>query len=478
MHDAGLNTKSFAKRASPRKDRFLPSYGKAVFCHTCQTNQMLLTNLLANYLPPPEDPEYSTRLASLSSYQSSVEVRYPPVCAKCLPAVEEEIRSRDHMARTSALGHWLKSSKGKGKQRVASGDAHAVGKAGGQETSVMGVKRSKTDGQIWVVRGGVWVAALGLSVSVDVAGSIFDWRIPVDSVWACRIIPSLMIASCFAVLTWNPWDNYVNKANIQGRGFRMKGATAYIIWQSVVWCARILTCAFVCLVDTDPSKDYLSLRQVGPKPEPIPGWSTSRLYFSASLMLELIVLIISFAMLKVVRPPSIRLIESTTLVPTTRSSSLPPGPAPRFPAPPQPQAQESDLFGSLTLSNNPLATIRTNPIFGSPSLQKPPPPVEEREVEDPDAMDWTPTNPSTKKDRVNPSLRAGSAPVHSGQGDGEDLVLRRQRFFPPEEPTGLEGLLSKTALVEPPPSSGSGNSGDADGAGGWWRKRFWPTNQS
>lgn len=53
---------------------------------------------------------------------------------------------------------------------MASGDAHAVGKGWGQETSVMGVKGSKTDGQIWVVRGGVWVAALGLSVSVDVAG--------------------------------------------------------------------------------------------------------------------------------------------------------------------------------------------------------------------------------------------------------------------------------------------------------------------
>lgn len=58
MHDAGMNAKSFAKRgeslvllsrrvqftpnrvASPRKDRFLPSYGKTVFCHTCQTNQV------------------------------------------------------------------------------------------------------------------------------------------------------------------------------------------------------------------------------------------------------------------------------------------------------------------------------------------------------------------------------------------------------------------------------------------------------
>jgi len=326
-----------------------------------------------------------------------------------------------------------------------------------------------------VVRGGVWIAALVLSVGVDIAGSIFEWRIPVNNIWACKVAPSLMIASCFVVLTWNPWEDYVNKANVQGRGFRMKGATAYIIWQCIAWCSRTLTCASVYLAGTVSSKDYLNLHQAGLESEPIPGWSTSRLYFSASLILELFVLIISFATLKVVRPPSIRLIESTINASTTRSSSLPPVPASRFPMLQQPQVQESDLFGSLTLSNNPMATIRTNPIFGSPSLLKSLP-VEEKQAEDPDAMDWTPTNPSPNE-RANPLLRAGSAPVRSRHGDGEeDIVLRRQRFFPPEEPTGLEGLLNKTMLMEPPASSSSGNGGNAKGAGGWWKRRFWPTN--
>ena len=189
------------------------------------------------------------------------------------------------------------------------------------------------------------------------------------------------------------------------------------------------------------------------------------------------VLIISFVTLKVVRPPSIRLIESMT-VPTIRSSSLPPVPVSRLPTQ-QLQAQESDLLGSLTLSNNPLVTIRTNPIFGSPSLQNPLLVEDKKETEDPDAMDWTPTNPSPRKERMNPFLRAGSAPVRSQHGEGdEELVLRRQRFFPPEEPTGLEGLLSKAVLAEPPPGSSSGSSGDANGAGRWWRKQFWPTNSS
>jgi len=264
-----------------------------------------------------------------------------------------------------------------------------------------------------------------------------------------------------------------------------------------VWCPRILTCAALYLAGTDPSKDYLGLRHPDLNSGPTPRWSTSRFYFSLCLILELFVsptltssgpqltsprktqvLIISFVTLKVVRPPSIRLIEPVTSSLTTRSSSLPPAPPPRLPIQ-QMQAQESDLFGSLTLSNNPLATIRTNPIFGSPSLQNPLPPSEERgEGGDPDAMDWTPTNPSPKKERLNPFLRAGSAPVRSQDGEGEeDLVLRRQRFFPPEEPTGLEGLLGKTVLTEPPAPS-SGAVGDTKGAGGWWRGRFWPAGSS
>lgn len=74
------------------------------------------------------------------------------------------------MARTSALGHWLKSSKGKGKQRVTSMEIHATGKGGGQESGVMGVKKAKRDGQIWRVRGCIWIGALGLGVGVDFAG--------------------------------------------------------------------------------------------------------------------------------------------------------------------------------------------------------------------------------------------------------------------------------------------------------------------
>ena len=71
MHEEHLNSRSFAKRgtsyrwlqddapakiaiASPSKDRLPTMYGSGPFCHSCQTNQMLIVNLLSNYLPSQE----------------------------------------------------------------------------------------------------------------------------------------------------------------------------------------------------------------------------------------------------------------------------------------------------------------------------------------------------------------------------------------------------------------------------------------
>ena len=80
------------------------------FCHACQTNQTLLINLRAAYLPSPDDPSYASRVAQLPAYITSLQHRYPPICANCAPSVEAEIRKKDEYARTRALGGALKDS--------------------------------------------------------------------------------------------------------------------------------------------------------------------------------------------------------------------------------------------------------------------------------------------------------------------------------------------------------------------------------
>jgi hypothetical protein len=61
---------------------------------------------------------------------------------------------------------------------------------------------------------------------------------------------------------------------------------------------------------------------------------------------------------------------------------------------------------------------------------------------DPDMMDWTPTDPSASSSskNINRSKQV--------KDDDDGSWLRRQRFFPPEQPTGLEGLFARTLLVD------------------------------
>lgn len=86
MHDESLNTASFARRgafslcparrpavdwglfgiASPQKDRLPSMYSQRTqspFCHECQTNQTLISNLMSNYLPS-QDVRFTARHCS------------------------------------------------------------------------------------------------------------------------------------------------------------------------------------------------------------------------------------------------------------------------------------------------------------------------------------------------------------------------------------------------------------------------------
>lgn len=102
----------------------------------------------------------------LPDYRNSLHIRYPPVCEKCLPAVEEEIRSKDSMARTKALGGWLKQSKGKEKQRKVSGSSKQREKLGVQLAA-------------WKIRGCLWVFTLLVGIAGNSSGEYFCHGHPV-----------------------------------------------------------------------------------------------------------------------------------------------------------------------------------------------------------------------------------------------------------------------------------------------------------
>jgi hypothetical protein len=78
------------------------------FCHICLTNQTLIMNMLANYLPAEDDPTYPSLYADLPNYLSGVHARYPPVCSNCQPAVDDALRKANHRANVDAWGSALR----------------------------------------------------------------------------------------------------------------------------------------------------------------------------------------------------------------------------------------------------------------------------------------------------------------------------------------------------------------------------------
>ena len=231
---------------SPSTDQLPSAYGKGPFCHSCQTNQMLLVNLLSSYLPSPDvrlqpifhvssnpllqSPDYRRRLEKLPEYKESLHARYPPVCDACLPAVQEEIRNRDHMARTKALGGWLKESKGKDHRRRISGFIR---------------DRDHLTFEIlaWRIRGVLWVSSLIIAVLVYSAGMQRRLIVPYGGLtmtagylqysipWTAKLLPFLPVLVIVSLL-WTAWDptySAFRKAQIQGRDVRVKGKREYIV---------------------------------------------------------------------------------------------------------------------------------------------------------------------------------------------------------------------------------------------------------
>ncbi|KAH9898288.1 Ima1 N-terminal domain-containing protein [Cubamyces lactineus] len=434
MHDENLNARSFAKRASPRKDRFPSAYGNAIFCHTCQTNQMLITNLLSNYLPPPGDPEYEKRLESLPEYRQSVEIRYPPICPNCLPAVEDEIRKRDQMARVRALGGALKTTRGTDSQR---------------RSSATQKERDKLERELraWKFRGCLWVGSLvcALVGHFLIATSYHPFALP------SALVPTLPVL-VFASIFWTAWDpTYATfrRSQFQGRAVRVHGKKTYICLQLAAWVLRLSTCATLVVGKYRPHADFIHLLNDSRSQH-------ARAFSSVMLFCEVVILMWSHLVLKVQHPPPVRLIDSKSHL--RGLSATPSLPSSRDVTP---AAPEPDLLASLTLSNNPvLAASAHNPIFGvssfaaaGPSSSPPRRPTStsprpsnfdvdmDDDDYDPDAMDIDPSSPMKRPGR-----------------DDDGSWLRPQRFFAPEEPTGLENLFARTIrLVD---SSEQGSSGE------------------
>ncbi|KAG7099033.1 hypothetical protein E1B28_000913 [Marasmius oreades] len=431
MHDEALNSRSFSKRASPSKNSLPTMFGKGPFCHTCQTNQMLIVNLLSNYLPEPTDSSYQRRLDDLPAYQESLYLRYPPVCGSCLPAVEDEIQRKNSMARSQALGGWLKQTKGKERQRRVSGTKPDK-------------SRMAKEIAIWRTRGVLWALTLVLFMMGNCV-AVLGYSI----IFCPRVLTPALPFFVFLSLLWTAWDptySSFRKAQIQRRDVRLQGKKEYLVLQMLSWSSRLVTSLLLAAHWHSPHLNYLRLSST-------PS-SFARLYFGISLILEIIVSIRSLSVLRIQTPPTIRLIDTESHKigfsrATTPNVDLNDRNRSSTPAPSQLFASEPGLFASLTLSSKPVVNA---PVFGHPSLgvsSKPSPSNAD------DQMDWSPTDETSRNSK------------DSG------FSLRPQRFFAPEQPTGLETLFEKTKLIDDVTMSDSTNEKKGKDAGSLHMQQWW-----
>lgn len=87
-----------------------PAESQPVFCQTCQRNQVLVQNLMAEYIPDEDDPSYEENMRTAEDYRLECEMRYPVVCDDCVGQVRDQITAAGYRAKTDQLAKMLERS--------------------------------------------------------------------------------------------------------------------------------------------------------------------------------------------------------------------------------------------------------------------------------------------------------------------------------------------------------------------------------
>ncbi|KAL6714945.1 hypothetical protein ACLMJK_007205 [Lecanora helva] len=89
----------------------------ALFCKTCQKNQLILSESLASYFPSEDTPNYADYEKHYPTFRRELEQRYPQVCEECEPRVRERIRATGYAAKTDHLRRLMERTRGGGVSR-------------------------------------------------------------------------------------------------------------------------------------------------------------------------------------------------------------------------------------------------------------------------------------------------------------------------------------------------------------------------
>ncbi|KPM45661.1 hypothetical protein AK830_g993 [Neonectria ditissima] len=100
--------------AAPRQSSPAPSQSQdSIFCSTCLKNQRLFTSSLAQYLPDKSHPDYDELNRNYYRFRKGLEERYPQVCDECAERVDARIVQAGYTAKTDHLRRMMDKTRGK-----------------------------------------------------------------------------------------------------------------------------------------------------------------------------------------------------------------------------------------------------------------------------------------------------------------------------------------------------------------------------
>ncbi|EJU00012.1 hypothetical protein DACRYDRAFT_117616 [Dacryopinax primogenitus] len=223
-----MNHASWQRRAALPDNAFPPGTPWSTFCTQCVTNQKLIVEMLANYIPEESDSGYHAALANIAAYRADLERRYPPLCEECRPRVEAELKKRSDEA-TAEIRASMATSSGP----TVSGTPIKAMKEGRKE----GGDLSTWEVYVWRIRGFLWILGLVLSVARCVKVLVHPSEVP-QGASAVREVLITLISIIWT--SWNPkWLRYRRYVQA-GVPTQVVGSHIWTAFQIIIYFFRLL----------------------------------------------------------------------------------------------------------------------------------------------------------------------------------------------------------------------------------------------
>lgn len=381
----------------------LGSPDETLFCQACQKNQYLLTQALAEYLPPQNDPKYAEYETSISQYRRSLEERYPQVCVNCAPRVRQRIRAAGYAAKTDHLRRMMQRTKHGSvpSRKVGWGWRNVLVFLGGQAYAI-----SIILSLIWHIFGVFLnpIPEYGMRPAetpgpkICLTQAVRDQE--VEQACFSSMIPLAKDGLMLGIFSfW--WNNRLNE-KVKGSGGRMVGLNTHLKFQVVVLAVR--------------ATSIWCLQEVGTIKLALQAFRAAHLFM---IIFTVITTFISFRLVKI--DHTLNFSFNQTIEPL-----LPEAPNGQLQnSTPRPPGSSFDTIASSFGSSFPISSLAPAP---STSIQYPPSPtitatesnVSDTETEatatdlyDQDnSMDWTPTRVSPFQPRraVRSGAQLGQSP--------------------------------------------------------------------